>query len=45
MNRYHGCTFEDIPDETYNGEHGHARIAPFSRGDPSRRQQLALQGG
>lgn len=41
VNRYRRCSFNDIPDVPYNGEHGHPRIAPFRRSDPDRREQLA----
>ncbi|TVR52162.1 MAG: hypothetical protein EA425_05505 [Puniceicoccaceae bacterium] len=41
VEHYRRCRFDDIPAETYGGEHGHARIAPFDRKDPGRREQLA----
>jgi arylsulfatase A-like enzyme len=41
VEKYRQCSFEDIPEEIYGSEHGHARIEPFQREDPSRREQLA----
>lgn len=38
---YKDCTFQDIPRETHNPEHGHARIAPFDPDESARREQLA----
>lgn len=41
VNKYRHCTFADIPDERYDGSHGHARIAPFDKTDPDRKEALA----
>lgn len=41
VDRYRKGSFGDIPDEIYDGAHGHARIAPFRRSDPTRHEQLA----
>ena len=41
VNKYRQCTFADIPDDTYDGSHGHARIAPFDKHEPDRREELA----
>jgi arylsulfatase A-like enzyme len=38
---YRKASFRDIPRETYEGEHGHARIAPFDPDEPRRRESLA----
>ncbi len=38
---YRKCSFEDIPRESDQGEHGHTRIEPFDLEDPDRRESLA----
>ena len=38
---YRKSDFRDIPQETYQGEHGHARIAPFDLEEPDRQESLA----
>jgi len=41
VNQYRKCGFGDIPRETYEGEHGHNRVASFDPDEPERREQLA----